>query len=320
MTTHQRVLNFEDYTVAWIAVLPIEAEAALAALDVRHDGYFESELGDDYIYVGGEINKHNVVIATLPAGQNYGTASAAALANQVKARFSNLRFALLVGVAAGLPNLFPKPPAEVRDIRLGDVLVCVPEKSSAGIVYYDLGQDTENGFVLNNRQTEAPAIVRSAVSNIRLTEKRPFKTGNTFSTYLEQLQAKAGSNKFQRPKKEDELYQSAENDLIASKLLSRANRDSTERTQVWYGKIGSGNSLIKNPKRRNELRDTYDLIGLEMEAAGVINTLPTGVVRGVSDYGDSYKDKEWQPYAAAVAAVYAKGILYSIHYKALQRS
>lgn len=63
----------------------------------------------------------------------------------------------------------------------------------------------------------------------------------------------------------------------------------------------------------------HDLIGLEMEAAGVMNTLPTGVIRGVCDYGDGHKNKEWQPYAAAVAAVYAKGILCCIHPKALQR-
>jgi nucleoside phosphorylase len=73
---------------------------------------------------------------------------------------------------------------------------------------------------------------------------------------------------------------------------------------------------MRNPRRRDELRDKYDLIGLEMEAAGVMNTLPTGVIRGVCDYGDSHKNKDWQPYAAAVAAVYAKGILYTINPKA----
>jgi nucleoside phosphorylase len=60
------------------------------------------------------------------------------------------------------------------------------------------------------------------------------------------------------------------------------------------------------------LRDKYDLIGLEMEAAGIVNTLPTGVIRGVCDYGDGQENKDWQLYAAAVAAVFAKGVLYTI--------
>jgi hypothetical protein len=79
-------LNHDDYTIAWIAVLPIEAEAPLGMLDKQHQGHFESVRGDDYIYMGGEINGHNVVVATWPAGQNYGVGAAAALVNQVKAR------------------------------------------------------------------------------------------------------------------------------------------------------------------------------------------------------------------------------------------
>ena len=95
-------LNHDDYTIAWVAVLPIEAEAALGMLDKQHQGHFESMRGDDYIYMGGEINGHKVVVATLPAGQNYGVGAAAALVNQVRTRFANIWFALLVGVAAGL--------------------------------------------------------------------------------------------------------------------------------------------------------------------------------------------------------------------------
>jgi nucleoside phosphorylase len=133
-------LSHDDYTIAWIAVLPIEVEAALGMLDKQHQGHFVTVRGDDYIYVGGEINGHNFVVATWPVGQNYGVGAAAALVDQVKARFLNIWFALLVGVAAGLPNLTPVDRSRYRDVRLGDVLVCVPEKASSGVVHYDLGK------------------------------------------------------------------------------------------------------------------------------------------------------------------------------------
>lgn len=97
-------------------------------------------------------------------------------------------------------------------------------------------------------------------------------------------------------------------------------RDEAERTRVWYGNVGSGNTLMRNAFRRDELRDKHDLIGLEMEAAGITNTLPAAVIRGVCDYGDGHKNKEWQPYAAAVAAVYAKGILCSINVKEVEQT
>jgi len=85
-----KVLDFDEYTITWVAVLPIEAEAALGMLDKKHDGYFKTVRGDDYIFIGGELNGHKIVVATWLAGQNYSPGAAAALVNQVKARFSNI--------------------------------------------------------------------------------------------------------------------------------------------------------------------------------------------------------------------------------------
>jgi nucleoside phosphorylase len=61
---------------------------------------------------------------------------------------------------------------------------------------------------------------------------------------------------------------------------------------VWYGPIGSGEKLMQNALKRNELRDKYNVIGLEMETAKTMNHIPIGVIRGVCDYGDEHKDKE----------------------------
>ncbi|KIW22744.1 uncharacterized protein PV07_11010 [Cladophialophora immunda] len=308
-------LDYNNYTVAWIGVLPIEAEAALGVLDKRHEGRFESLSSDDYIYIGGEINNHNVVIATWPAGQNYGPSSAAALANQVKARFPRLWISLLVGVAAGLPNLTPKDPSKYRDIRLGDILVSVPDQGNTGIFQYDLGKATAEGFLRNGRQAETAAIVRSAIKNIQLTKERPFKKGNQFATWLADFQASSQNDKFSCPSQEqDRLCEShpEKGPALQPVLIKRQPRDESERTLVWYGTIGSGSTLMKDAAQRDQLRDEHDIIGLEMEAAGIMNTLAPGVIRGVCDYGDAQKSKDWQPYAAAVAAVYAKGILYTI--------
>jgi nucleoside phosphorylase len=58
--------------------------------------------------------------------------------------------------------------------------------------------------------------------------------------------------------------------------------------------------------------DLGGVICFEMEAAGLMNSFPCLVVRGVCDYADSHKNKRWQPYAAAVAAAYAKEVLLMI--------
>ncbi|KAH7020877.1 uncharacterized protein B0I36DRAFT_424837, partial [Microdochium trichocladiopsis] len=46
-----------------------------------------------------------------------------------------------------------------------------------------------------------------------------------------------------------------------------------------------------------------------MEAAGLKHDFPSLVVRGICDYADSHKRKEWQDYAAATAAAFAKKFL-----------
>ncbi|RYP11220.1 hypothetical protein DL764_000176 [Monosporascus ibericus] len=303
------LLDPENYTVAWIAPLEIEARAALYMLDERHRGRFAVSRGDDYIFHAGSMCGHNIIIATLPAGQEYGTGSAAALASQVKKFFPNLWFGLLVGVAAGLPDLSRTPP---RDIRLGDVLVGLPEGESAGLIAYDLGKETEDGFQplrFGHALAATEPIVRAAIGSIRL--EAPNDTSR-FLPYYETIRDKEhATGTFADPGQEqDRLYLATGNE--ADTPIQRERRPVSRRTRVWYGPIGSGEKLLKNAQKRNELRDRYGVIGLETEAAGTMNRIPVGVIRGVCYYGDRHKNKEWQPYAAAMAAAYTKAILYEI--------
>jgi hypothetical protein len=46
-----------------------------------------------------------------------------------------------------------------------------------------------------------------------------------------------------------------------------------------------------------------------MEGAGIMNTMPSLVIRGICDYSDSHKNKRFQEFAAATAASYAKLLL-----------
>ncbi|KAK2051085.1 purine and uridine phosphorylase [Colletotrichum caudatum] len=50
----------------------------------------------------------------------------------------------------------------------------------------------------------------------------------------------------------------------------------------------------------------------EMEAAGLMNHFPCLAIKGICDYSDSHKNKEWQGFAAVMAAAYAMNILRQI--------
>ncbi|KAJ6183377.1 Nucleoside phosphorylase [Penicillium canescens] len=78
---------------------------------------------------------------------------------------------------------------------------------------------------------------------------------------------------------------------------------------VHYGLIVSANQVVKDSQLRDQLGHELGAYCVKMEAAGLMNNYPCLVIRGICDYADSHKNKEWQGYAAAVAAAYAKELL-----------
>ncbi|KAH0594647.1 hypothetical protein MHUMG1_07481 [Metarhizium humberi] len=299
-------LRYEDYTIGWICALHVEALAARYMLDKRHDGVFPGRHGDDNNYIAGSIGSHNVVLAGLPT-KSIGTVSAAILVSQMRQSFPNLRYGLMVGIGAGVPGRHLKP-----DVRLGDVVVAAPTEDSDDVqcvIGYELGKETAGGFIKKNWLYPTDLRLRTAISTIQ-TETE-FNRSHGFLKHLDVFQTKPEGQKFLFPGVDnDQLYEAEEADDKYS-LVARDPRDS-QNPVVHYGRIGSGNKVIKNAKLRDELRDKYNIICLEMEAAGLMNTLPVAVIRGICDYADCHKNDTWRHYAAATAASYAKELLYAI--------
>ncbi|KAF2189339.1 TPR-like protein [Zopfia rhizophila CBS 207.26] len=66
---------------------------------------------------------------------------------------------------------------------------------------------------------------------------------------------------------------------------------------------------MKDGETRDRIAQAEGVICFEMEAAGLMDSVPCLVIRGICDYADSHKNKRWQPYAAATAAAFAKELL-----------
>jgi hypothetical protein len=91
-------------------------------------------------------------------------------------------------------------------------------------------------------------------------------------------------------------------------LVKRKPRDA-RTPSIHYGLIASGDEVIKDSETRDRLAQQHGILCFEMEAAGLMDELPTLVIRGICDYCDSHKQKQWQGYAAFTAAAYAKLLL-----------
>ncbi|KAL2782852.1 nucleoside phosphorylase domain-containing protein [Aspergillus keveii] len=301
------MLSYEDYHVGVVCALTFEMSAVRYMLDVEHERLPAKE-GDPNIYILGELSGHNVALTCLPGNQ--GRSAAAAVATSMSRSFPHIKYRLLVGIGGGVPS-------KAHDIRLGDVVVSMPDGQYAGIVQYDLGSDLENGFKVKGFLHPPPTILRSAVQVMRSDHlTRPSEVRKHLSDFLERH---TGLDIYKRPASESDIlfesnysHDSAQptcDHCDKGRIVIRRPRDHKHAT-LHYGLIASGDRVMKSAaKRASLINEVGNVLCFEMEAAGLLAELPCIVIRGISDYADSHKNDDWQHYAAAAAAACAKELL-----------
>lgn len=78
---------------------------------------------------------------------------------------------------------------------------------------------------------------------------------------------------------------------------------------IFFGRVASGKTTLKSARTRNQLIAEGNYIGFEMEGLGVWEVLPTIVVKGIVDYADSHKSKQWREHPATRAALCASALI-----------
>ncbi|KAI4718181.1 hypothetical protein E4T48_05637 [Aureobasidium sp. EXF-10727] len=175
-------------------------------------------------------------------------------------------------------------PTRARDIRLGDVVVSSPKDGRGGVYHYDMGKEVQT---LEFEQTgqEDDWLYKADIVHSMPDENCADCCG-----------------------------------IDETKLVLRHTRDDEDdNPAVHYGLIGSGNKVIKDATLRDKLAREQGVLCFEMEAAGIMNRFPCLVVRGICDYCDSHKNKEWQGYAAMTAAAYTRELLMEIPCNAIEK-
>ncbi|KAJ5160773.1 uncharacterized protein N7482_007777 [Penicillium canariense] len=301
----------QTFQIGWICALPIEAAAAKEMLDENFGILEFQDAADTNTYTSGRIGKHHVVIACLPGGQ-YGMTSATTVANNMLRTFSSsLRIGLMVGIGGGIPSA-------AHDIRLGDIVISYPQGTSGGVLQYDMGKVGVGGeFHRTGSLNSPPRSLLTALSSMRANE---LTDDPLYPEYIRRATKRTTRTRrsFARPDiYHDRLFKphyehpAAANSCDACLLEWEETREKRESSdpQPHYGIIASGSSVIKNGNTREQLRLQTGALCFEMEAAGLMMDFPCIVIRGVCDYADSHKNKQWQGYAALAAASYTKELL-----------
>ena len=312
-------LERKEFTVGWLC--PLLKENFAVFFDRQYQAV--QSTGGSTMYSCGQIGEHNVVVAGL-RGET-GTVATAREVAELRNSFPNLRIVLLVGVAGGAPTNKDK-----QDIRLGDVVVSMPNKHGAGIMQYDFGTDREDApFEIGNGFTGYPSnILVGAVQEVHREFEQSTEARNALGKYLidgvnKVAKTHPNMDSSRRPAI-DQLFHSAhrhkdtpDNSSCSqcrseegALVTDRPVREPADLPYIHHGLMASGNSVMRNASKRDELANERGILCFEMEAAGLSKTeIHWLVVRGICDYSDSHKNKEWQEHAAAVAAQYAKEVL-----------
>ena len=286
-----------DVTIGIITALPKEYVAIKTAL-LDCQNWNVAGQGAGRRYVLGRIpsvhgGEHRVALAMADMGNNIASARAALLLEH----FSSIETIIMVGIAGGVPAL-----KSDDHVRLGDIVV----SNKHGVIQYDMIKLTE---------IRACPIPPSAklIEAVQLLEAEALTGSRPWEKHIEAIIQKLNQK---RPiSKTDILYSAVnpEKEIAHPKDSKRL----IGQPRVFFGAIASANELLKDPVKRDALRDKFKIKAVEMEGSGIADATwlhEKGylVVRGVCDYCDTHKNDIWQEYAAAAAAGYTVALVESL--------
>jgi nucleoside phosphorylase len=335
-------LGFE---IAIICALPAEADAVISLFDVhwdKPDRTYGKAARDLNAYTTGRIGQHNVVVVHMPS---MGKVSAANVAQGLRSSFENIQLALVVGICGGVPyrqrnkqeiflgdvvisrsliqydfgRQYPgafeakdslqggsgKPSAEIRSI------LAKPETSHHR---HEL-EITTAQFVRDSQLILRRSVYPGAQKDklFESTSLHRHHTDGACHTCLSEGAPRICVHALESSC--EELGCEASGVLRRVRLKNGAVPPGQLGLQSGYcpsihiGNMGSGDTVMKSGTHRDEVARKYDIIGFEMEGAGIWDFFPSMVIKAVCDYADSHKNKEWQSYAAVTAAAATKAFL-----------
>jgi nucleoside phosphorylase len=343
MTTPPPPSQRKDFEIAIICALRSEADAVEALFDIFWDDdgkIYGKASGDPNAYTIGVIGSHNVVLAYMPG---MGKGSAASVTSSFRSSFEGIKLALVVGICGGVPH----GTDDEKEILLGDVVISdgliqhdFGRQLSNNFIRKDTLQES-----LGRPNTEIRAIL-AKLKGYRGRMRLKDNTSHYLTHAQQNLGVEktrypgVNADKLFKPtyrhkhhnllactlctkceKKEDEVCLAAldsscselkcnENNLVPRQRLLRAKETSAApKPIIHYGLIASGDTVMKSGEDRDIIATRDNIIAFEMEGAGVWDNLPCVIIKGVCDYADGHKNKEWQCYAAATAAACMKAFL-----------
>lgn len=285
MTEIQKTLRYK-VDLAILTALPKEREAVEVVFGKGRDKQFDN---DPHVYklINYEIDGMVKEIAVAVLAEMGNTLSGVTSTDFM--RSIDATHTIMVGIAGGCPL----PTNAQEDIRLGDVVIgqsimeidFLKRKPDGSIEYRDSPQKVSYSLT---------QMVRNLQSHLK-----GFDTG--WVSYRNEAFKAYGLSTDALP---PDVLLGADGEPVVR--LSDPRRLMSP-TVVHFGRVGAGDTLLKDPVVRDELRAKYGILAVEMESAGLRDagwsrSQEIGVVRGIVDYCDGHKNDDWHIIGALNAA------------------
>ncbi|KXH60985.1 pfs domain-containing protein [Colletotrichum salicis] len=339
----------DDIRIAILCALTLEANAMEALFDYHWDDVDKSRLkalGDKNSYTFGILGGHQTVLAYMPG---MGKASGAMVASHCSSSFRKVALTLLVGVCGGVPFYTQDGVSQeliLGDVIIGEEIVIhdfgrqypeglarkkgsrdvpgrLPSEARSllsqlkGVRHMERLRERTYSHLRLLMDKHSNLVCYPGAERDRLFEGtyRHKHHGPNSCAVCSSLRDRSVVCYGARDSACEELGCDESRTIRRERLRNPVSNPMLSRSAqffpvIHFGSIASGDQVMKSGEDRDRMARSEDILAFEMEAAGVCDVVSCClVIKGVCDYADSHKNKDWQKYAAATAAACTKAFL-----------
>ncbi|KAL6444938.1 hypothetical protein ACFW04_002142 [Cataglyphis niger] len=283
--------------------------------------------GESNVYTLGNIGAHRIVCTKLPTVGHTREAMTAAgnTTTRLLGTFQKVDFVFLVGVGGGVPHYTDYN----KHVRLGDVVIShpTPYNNKYTYIYCESAKMNENGNYHFETKEYCPpnlGLQEIAATLKKEAENEAFPPWQKYTKEgLENLINQSEHDFNAPPPESDKLYMAiGERDVIEVSHPTAPQDSINKRTdgcsRIHLAPVASGRQIARDDQLRQKFASRFGALAFDAEMDAVVESILGNcrenfvVIRGIADYKDGTRIKEWQPYAALAAASVMKAIIYAM--------
>ncbi|XP_024226985.1 uncharacterized protein LOC100749615 isoform X2 [Bombus impatiens] len=311
-------------TIAIITAQYCEKLAVDSMIENKETFVRYTTVGESNVYTLGNIGAHRIVCTKLPTVGHTREAMTAAgnTTTRLLGTFQKVDFVFLIGIGGGVPHYTDYN----KHVRLGDVVISypIPLNKKYIYVYCESAKTNESGdYHFETKEYCPPNLCLQEIA-VNLKDQSENETNPPWQTYLKEgsdILTNQTEHDFKPPPPEsDKLYMAiGERDVIEvahpTAPADAANKRTNGCPRIHLAPVASGRHIARDDQLRQKFAARFGALAFDAEMDAVVESIlgncreSFAVIRGISDYKDGSRIKEWQPYASLAAASVMKSII-----------